>query len=109
MSDHWESWSSLPWLQQAGGVGTTVQLCDRLLNGVAHSPTVAEYLAALLPDIASEFSVQWVAVVERWPKRGVRVDHWGLDAEAEAAATKKQADFRIAAMMLQNLSGIRNL
>jgi len=38
-----------------------------------------------------------------------QAEHWGLDAEAEAAATKKQADFNIAAMMLQNLSGIRNL
>ncbi|MCA9492561.1 MAG: efflux RND transporter permease subunit [Myxococcales bacterium] len=29
--------------------------------------------------------------VERWPKRGVRVDHWGLDAEAQAQATAERA------------------
>lgn len=68
MSDQWETWSGLPWLQQAGGIGTTVQLCDRLLNGVAQSPTTAEYLTAQLPDVASEFSLQWVAIVDRWPE-----------------------------------------
>ena len=29
--------------------------------------TLSEYAAIVLPDVASEFAVQWVGVVDRWP------------------------------------------
>ncbi|MBC8290095.1 MAG: sigma-54-dependent Fis family transcriptional regulator [Planctomycetes bacterium] len=58
------TWSGLPWLQTEGA-GLALQLCDRLLQSVASTPTSAEFLAHQLPDIASEFSVQWIGVVDR--------------------------------------------
>jgi len=58
------TWSELPWLQTEGA-GVALQLCDRLLQSVESTPTSAEFLAHQLPDIASEFSVQWIGVIDR--------------------------------------------
>lgn len=54
-------------MQQSDTAGTTLQLCDRVLQNVALHESVSEFVGHALPDIASEFSVQWVAVVDRWP------------------------------------------
>ena len=71
---------------------------------VALSGSLVLALAVARGALPAERAWQLSRLDETW-----QAEHWGLDAEAEAAATKKQADFRIAAMMLQNLSGIRNL
>jgi Nif-specific regulatory protein len=67
------TWSGLPWLQ-TDGAGLAIQLCDRLLQTVASTPTSAEFLAHQLPDIASEFSVQWIAVIDRTSEWTVRAE-----------------------------------
>ena len=71
---------------------------------VALSGSLVLALAVARGALPAERAWQLSRLDETW-----QAEHWGLDAEAEAAATKKQADFNIAAMMLQNLSGIRNL
>ena len=72
MSGQWTTWNSLPWLQQADENGTTVQLGDRILQNAASCDSLADFVAATLPDIASEFGVQWVGVVDRWPQWAVQ-------------------------------------
>ncbi|MDA0282327.1 MAG: hypothetical protein O3B86_03130, partial [Planctomycetota bacterium] len=72
MSAQWTTWNSLPWLQQADDSGTTLQLADRMLHGVAGSESLSDFVAACLPDMASEFSVQWIGVVDRWPNWSIQ-------------------------------------
>ena len=73
MSAQWITWNSLPWLQQADENGTTVQLGDRMLQSVSSCESLSDFVATVLPDIASEFAVQWIGVVDRWPQW--RVQH----------------------------------
>ena len=73
MAANWMTWSGLPWLQTEGA-GVALQLCDRLLQSVESLPTSAEFLAHLLPDIASEFSVQWIGVIDRESDWSVRAE-----------------------------------
>ncbi|HMQ93329.1 MAG TPA: ATP12 family protein [Amaricoccus sp.] len=61
-------------------------------------------LAVARGALAPEQAWQLSRLDEIW-----QAEHWGLDAEAEAAATRKQTDFHLAAMMMRNLSGSRNL
>lgn len=72
VSAQWTTWSSLPWLQKNDETGTTLQLADRLLHGAASSESLSEFAAVSLPDIASEFAVQWIGVVDRWPQWSVQ-------------------------------------
>lgn len=72
MSAQWITWNSLPWLQQADENGTTVQLGDRILQSVSSSDSLSDFVSAVLPDIASEFAVQWIGVVDRWPQWSVQ-------------------------------------
>lgn len=59
------------WVSQSGVVsessGSVSQLCDRLIRDLTTTESLSEYASIVLPDIASEFGVQWVGVVERWP------------------------------------------
>lgn len=73
MPANWMTWSGLPWLQTEGA-GVALQLCDRLLQSVESTPTSAEFLAHQLPDIASEFSVQWIGVIDREADWWVRAE-----------------------------------
>lgn len=51
-----------------------MQLADRLLSQVATSTSGADYLTHVLPDVASEFAVQWAAIVDRWPQWRIRAE-----------------------------------
>lgn len=42
-----------------------MQLCDRLVRDIVSVESLPEYAAIVLPDVASEFAVQWVGVVNR--------------------------------------------
>ena len=72
VSGQWITWNSLPWLQQADENGTTVQLGDRILQSVSSCESLSEFIATTLPDIASEFAVQWIGVVDRWPQWSIQ-------------------------------------
>ena len=54
--------------------GSVTQLCDRLVRDLTAAESLAEYASLVLPDVASEFGVQWVGVAERWPE-------WKVTAE----------------------------
>lgn len=73
MSSSWIRWNNLPWQQQTSDNVTTIQLGDRILQSVSECGTLDEFISTTLPDIASEFAVQWVGVVDRWP--GWSVQH----------------------------------
>ncbi len=73
MATKWLTWTGLPWLQATDGSGSALQLCDRINEAVINSETAAGFLSVALHDIAAEFSVQWVGVVDRqpsWEARG---------------------------------------
>ena len=60
-------WSEVAWLSQTDAEGAAVQLCDRLLESSLTAPSVAAFLQQQLPEIATEYSVQWAAVLRRTP------------------------------------------
>lgn len=85
MTTKWTTWSELPWVAR-GEVGTAVQLCDRLIQSALKSDSSANFLQAELPELATEFTVQWVAVWKRSPE-------WNLVTEC-GRHTWAQAPFR---------------
>jgi len=70
----WMNWSELPWHSGPEAAGGALQLCDRLLQAAANTADQLEFLRQQLPEIATEFSVQWAAVVNRSP-------HWSPISE----------------------------
>jgi len=68
LKDKWMSWQQLPWQGKSDRGGTAVQLCDRLLETSIEAERNLEFLHEQLPEIATEFSAQWAAVVERTPE-----------------------------------------
>lgn len=67
MAAKWLNWASLPWLQQADGVGPALQLCDRILHCLASAESSAGFLNTALHEVTAEFAVQWAGVVDRHP------------------------------------------
>jgi Nif-specific regulatory protein len=69
---------SAAWVSQsdasAESPGSIAQLCDRLVRDTVTVQSLSEYAAIVLPDVASEFAVQWVGVVDRWPAWGATVE-----------------------------------
>ena len=124
MSAQWTTWSSLPWLQQTDETGTTLQLADRILQSVASSESLSEFVVACLPDIASEFAVQWIGIVDRWPQWSVQHEFGRhqfnelpvrffeevLDRDAGGVAKMDQpADWSVVAVPLQNEANSQRL
>ena len=64
----WLTWSELPWLSSSDPRATSLQVCDRLLSFAAEFDNVSRFLHEQLPEIATEFSAQWVCVIERTPQ-----------------------------------------
>jgi len=62
------SWKQLPWLSLPDGGGETIQLCDRVLQIAGEHVDVKTFLQRALPEVATEFSVQWAAVAWRTPE-----------------------------------------
>lgn len=58
------TWNELPWVAR-GEAGTALQLCDRLLQSAMTSETAVAFLHAELPELATEFAVQWGSVWKR--------------------------------------------
>jgi len=124
VSAQWTTWSSLPWLQQTDETGTTLQLADRILQSVASSESLSEFVVACLPDIASEFAVQWIGIVDRWPQWSVQHEFGRhqfnelpvrffeevLDRDAGGVAKMDQpADWSVVAVPLQNEANSQRL
>jgi len=70
----WISGAGAGWLRDAERAAAGIDLCQRMLLDLAGSEAAASYAAAQLPDVASEFSVQWVAVLDRWPAWSTRFE-----------------------------------
>ena len=64
----WLTWSQLPWLSSSDPRATSLQVCDRLLSFAAETDSLSRFLHEQLPEIATEFSAQWVCVIERTPE-----------------------------------------
>src|SRR4051794_2904684 len=67
LTTKWTTWAELPWVAR-GEVGTAVQLCDRLVQSALKADNSTSFLQAELPELATEFTVQWVAVWKRAPE-----------------------------------------
>jgi len=67
LSMKWMTWAELPWVAR-GEVSTAVQLCDRLVQSALKAAGSAAFLQAELPELATEFAVQWAAVWKRTPQ-----------------------------------------
>lgn len=69
----WLTWGALPWLSRGSSGGTEAQLALRLLESAVGADGTAAYLRQELPEIASEFAAQWIAVLQRggeWDRLG---------------------------------------
>ena len=67
MSATWLKWSELSLFRDGGSNGTLLQLCDRLFAQAASALNLKAFLSDQLREIATELSLQWLAVVERTP------------------------------------------
>jgi transcriptional regulator with GAF, ATPase, and Fis domain len=116
------TWSQLPFLQNENGAHA--QLSDRVLQGVLQSDPQTDYVTNQLPDIAAEFSAQWVAVVNRWPHWTIRAEFGrhsmpdlpyrffeeAFDREAGGTTTIDQSDgWSLTAVPLQNAAQSQSL
>jgi len=79
-------WSELAWLSQPDAEGAVIQLCDRLLQSSLAAPSVAVFLQQQLPEIATEYSAQRAAVLQRTPQ-------WKTLSEC-GRASQKELPFR---------------
>ncbi|MFN0053640.1 MAG: sigma-54 interaction domain-containing protein [Planctomycetales bacterium] len=69
----WLRWADIPWLGRGVSGADVAQLALRILEGARQTERLTTYLREQLPEIASEFAVPWVGVVERaieWDKVG---------------------------------------
>jgi Nif-specific regulatory protein len=64
----WQTWSALPWLARGSAGGLEGPLGLRLLESALEAESTSSYLRQELPEIASEFSAQWVAVLRHGPE-----------------------------------------
>ncbi len=67
MAATWLKWSELSLFRDGGAQGTLLQLCDRILSQAAKSDDQSRFMDDQLKEIATELSLQWIAVVERTP------------------------------------------
>src|SRR5690349_12334351 len=61
----WQTWGALPWLTRGSSGVTEAQLAMGLLESAVRAESAAAYLRQELPEIASEFAAQWIAVFQR--------------------------------------------
>ncbi|MSR60505.1 MAG: sigma-54-dependent Fis family transcriptional regulator [Planctomycetaceae bacterium] len=69
----WLTWSALPWISRGASTALEAQLALRLLESAVEAPGVSSYLRQELPEVASEFAAQWIAVMQRgaeWERLG---------------------------------------
>jgi len=64
----WMDWHQLPWLSRTDEAAAAVQFCDRLLQSSLVATSRDRFLQETLPEIATEFSVQWAALQQRSPQ-----------------------------------------
>jgi Nif-specific regulatory protein len=61
----WMTWSDLPWFSQSEPGGAAIHLSERLLGAALDLEDAKTLLHEMLPELATEFAVQWAAVVEK--------------------------------------------
>src|SRR5262245_57575994 len=61
----WQTWSNLPWLAHTAPGSAEIQLCLRLVESAGERENCSGLFRQELPELASEFSAQWVAIVHR--------------------------------------------
>ncbi len=69
----WMKWNDLPWFSQSEPGGAAIHLSERLLGACLELEDAKTLLHEMLPELATEFAVQWAAVVEQnnsWTLRG---------------------------------------
>ena len=104
MSASWLKWSELSLFRDGGSHGTLLQLCDRVFAQAAVANNREQFLTDQLREIATELSLQWVAIVERTPNwvtlaecgrhslERTPVQFWAEALDREAAGFAPAAD-----------------
>ena len=59
----WQNWQELSWFSHSEPAGALIALVERLLEGSLDCAEIAPFFAKHLPEIATEFSVQWAALI----------------------------------------------
>ncbi len=60
----WMTWRDLPWFSQSETAGAAIHLSERLLGAALELESSKTLLHEMLPELATEFAVQWAAVAE---------------------------------------------
>lgn len=68
MAAKWMSFNELPFGRGGSPLATVFQLGERLLTGALTAESSEEFLANQLPEVATEFPAQWVAILQRTPE-----------------------------------------
>ncbi len=68
----WMTWAELPWFSQSDPGGAAIHLSERLLGAALELEDAKTLLHEMLPELATEFAVQWAAVVEQTGEWQVR-------------------------------------
>ncbi len=66
-STEWKSWQQLSLLAPGNAHATVIQLSGKLLADALECRTQESFLRSALGDIATELSVQWIALIRRIP------------------------------------------
>lgn len=63
----WTRWNETIQTAGVGACSTLIQLCGRQLSHAADAGSIRSFLTGELPELATELSVQWIAVARRIP------------------------------------------
>lgn len=61
----WMTWADLPWFSESDPGGAAIHLSERLLSSALELECAKTLLHETLPELATEFAVQWAAVMEQ--------------------------------------------
>jgi Nif-specific regulatory protein len=61
----WMTWGELPWIVRGDSGGVALAVAEQLLRAAVDHPSPERFLHEELPTVATEFSVQWVAELDR--------------------------------------------
>ena len=61
----WMTWNELPWFAESEPGGAAIHLSERLLGAALELEDAKTLLHEMLPALATEFAVQWAAVVQQ--------------------------------------------
>ncbi len=75
MTETWLRWQEHPWLSGTDPTVLSAQLCERIVQVASDAKKQISFAQTILPEIAAEFSAQWIGVVDRTTDWKTIVEH----------------------------------